>query len=133
MDTRTAPYAALLLRLALGVMFLAHGFTKLFVYTLAGTAEFFQSVGFPGVLAYPVTFFEIAAGVLLIVGILPRWIAAVATLQLLAASSVHLGHGWSFTAPGGGWEYPVFLALTAAALALLGPGAFALKPSWKKA
>lgn len=90
MDTRTAPYAALLLRLALGIMFLAHGLTKLFVFTLPGTAQFFESVGFPGVLAYPVTFFEILAGAMLILGILPRWVAAVAAVQLLAASSVTL-------------------------------------------
>lgn len=93
MDTRTAPYAALLLRLALGIMFLAHGLTKLFVFTLPGTAQFFESVGFPGVLAYPVTFFEILAGAMLILGILPRWVAAVAAVQLLAASSVHFGNG----------------------------------------
>lgn len=132
MDTRAAPYAVLLLRLALGIMFLAHGLTKLFVFTLPGTAQFFESVGFPGVLAYPVTFFEILAGAMLILGILPRWVAAVAAVQLLAASSVHFGNGWSFTAADGGWEYPVFLTVTAAALALLGPGALALKPSLRK-
>jgi putative oxidoreductase len=126
----TAPYAALLLRLALGLMFLAHGLTKLLVFTPAGTAGFFQSVGFPGFLAYPVIAFEILGGLMLIVGILPRWVAALATVQLLAASSVHWGNGWQFAAPnGGGWEYPVFLAVSAAALALLGDGAYALWPT----
>ena len=66
-DNRTAPYAALL-RVALGVMFLAHGLTKL-VYTLPGTAQFFAKIGFAGWLAYPVTIFEVAAGVLLILGV----------------------------------------------------------------
>ena len=50
-DTRTAPYAALLLRIALGVMFLAHGLTKLLVFTLPGTAQFFAKIGFAGWLA----------------------------------------------------------------------------------
>ena len=68
-DNRTAPYAALLLRVALGVMFLAHGLTKLLVYTLPGTAQFFAKIGFAGWLAYPVTIFEVAAGVLLILGV----------------------------------------------------------------
>ncbi|MFT4190678.1 MAG: DoxX family protein [Comamonas sp.] len=126
----TAPYAALLLRLALGVMFLAHGLTKLLVFTPAGTAKFFASVGFPGFLAYPIIAFEILAGIFLILGIVPRWVAAIAAVQLLVASSVHWGNGWAFAAPnGGGWEYPVFLAVSAAALALLGDGAYALKSS----
>jgi len=129
-NASTAPYAAFLLRLALGVMFLAHGLTKLLVFTPAGTAQFFFSVGFPGFLAYPVIAFEVIGGIFLILGIVPRWVAAVAAVQLLFASSVHWGNGWAFAAPnGGGWEYPVFLAVAAAALALLGDGAYALRPS----
>jgi putative oxidoreductase len=128
-DSKTAPYAALLLRLALGVMFLAHGFTKLLVFTLPGTAGFFASVGFPGWLAYPVTFAEIIGGAFLILGILPRWVAAGLTLVLAGSSTVHFGNGWGFASPNGGWEYPVFLTVTAAALALLGDGAWALFPT----
>ena len=132
-DTRTAPYAALLLRLALGVMYLAHGLTKLMVFTLPGTAKFFASVGFPGWLAYPVTAFEIVGGLFLIIGVLPRWVAAIAAVQLLAAASVHFGNGWGFASTGGGWEYPVFLAVAAAALALLGDGKFVLLGSQRRA
>lgn len=128
-DTRTAPYAALLLRIALGVMFLAHGLTKLLVFTLPGTAQFFAKIGFAGWLAYPVTFFEIGAGALLILGVWPRWIAVIAAVQLFVASSVHFGNGWGFGNPGGGWEYPVFLAVAAAVLVLLGDGKFALLKS----
>lgn len=128
-DTRTAPYAALLLRIALGVMFLAHGLTKLLVFTLPGTAQFFAKIGFAGWLAYPVTFFEIGAGALLILGVWSRWIAVIAAVQLFVASSVHFGNGWGFGNPGGGWEYPVFLAVAAAVLALLGDGKFALLKS----
>jgi putative oxidoreductase len=128
-DNRSAPYAATVLRLALGIMFLAHGLTKLLVFTPAGTAGFFQSVGFPGFLAYPVIAFEILGGVMLVLGVYGRWVAAAATIQLFAASTVHFGNGWSFTNANGGWEYPVFLAVTALAVALLGDGAFALKPS----
>jgi putative oxidoreductase len=122
-NNRTFPYAALLLRLALGVMFLAHGFTKLLVFTPAGTAKFFASIGFAGWLAYPIIAFEIIAGIMLILGVLPRWVAAIAAVQLFVASTVHFGNGWSFSNPHGGWEYPVFLAIAAAALALLDDGA----------
>ena len=125
-DNRTAPYAAFVLRLSLGIMFLTHGLTKLLVFTLPGTTQFFEKIGFAGWLAYPVTFFEIIGGAMLILGILPRAVAALATVQLLFAASVHFGNGWGFGNPGGGWEYPVFLAAAALALALLGGGKPAL-------
>lgn len=44
--------ASLILRITLGVMFLAHGFTKLVVFTPAGTAQYFESLGFPGFVGY---------------------------------------------------------------------------------
>lgn len=128
-DTRTAPYAALVMRLALGIMFIAHGLTKVFVFTPAGTASFFQSVGFPGFLAYPVMAFEVMGGLMLVLGIYARWVAAVAVVQLFAAATVHFGNGWSFTNANGGWEYPIYLSATALVLALMGDGAFAVKPS----
>ena len=129
-DSRTAPYAALGLRLALGIMFLAHGLTKVFVFTPAGTAGFFQSIGFPGFLAYPVMAFEVLGGLLLVLGVFTRPIAILAVIQLFVASTVHFGNGWSFGNQGGGWEYPIFLTVTALALALLGEGAFALRPAY---
>lgn len=107
-------------------MFLAHGLTKLLVLTPAGTAHLFQMVGFPGFLPYPIIAFEIGAGVTLILGVYARWIAAMAFIQLLVASTVHFGNGWSFLC---GWEYPVFLSLSALALTLLGDGIYALKRS----
>ena len=58
-------YAALILRVGLGTMFVAHGLLKLLVFTLPGAAGFFEQVGFPGWSAYIVTFVEIAGGVLL--------------------------------------------------------------------
>ncbi len=128
-DTRTAPYAALALRLSLGVMFLAHGLTKLLVFTLPGTAGFFAKVGFPAWMAYPVTGAEIIGGVLLIIGIYPRLVAAALLPVLIGATTVHLGNGWSFSSPNGGWEYPVFLIAAAIVQVLLGDGALALKPS----
>ena len=128
-DNKTAPYAALLLRVALGVMFIAHGLMKVFVFTLPGTAQFFTSVGFPGWTAYPVTFLEIAAGALLVLGVYSRVGAAVMIPVLIGAATVHLGNGWVFSAPNGGWEYPVFLIVVAAVVALLGDGAGALKPA----
>ena len=53
-DTQTAPYAAFILRLALGSMFIAHALLKIMVFTPAGTVKFFESIGLPGPLAYAV-------------------------------------------------------------------------------
>jgi putative oxidoreductase len=123
---QTAPYAALLLRLTLGVMFLAHGLLKVVVFTIPGTVQYFESVGFPGFLAYVTIAAELGAGVLLIAGLGTRWVALATVPILLGAALVHLPNGWSFSAQGGGWEYPVFLAAAAVVQFLLGDGAYAL-------
>jgi putative oxidoreductase len=128
-DSRTAPYAALVMRLALGIMFIAHGLTKVLVFTPAGTAGFFESIGFPGFLAYPVMAFEVIGGLMLVLGVYARWVAALAVVQLFVAATVHFGNGWSFTNANGGWEYPVYLSATALVVALLGDGAMATKAS----
>jgi putative oxidoreductase len=124
-DTRTAPYAALLLRLALGAMFIAHGLLKVLVFTLPSTVAFFQSVGLPGFFAYPTAFAEIAGGAALIVGFQVRWIAALLIPVLLGATWVHSDNGWVFTSANGGWEYPAFLSIAALVQVLLGAGALA--------
>jgi putative oxidoreductase len=125
-DTRTAPYAALLLRLALGSMFVAHALLKLLVFTLPGTVQFFQSLGLPGALAYVTFAAELVGGVMLILGVGSRWVAAALLPFLIGAAWVHVGNGWLFSAPNGGWEYPVFLIVAAIAQTLLGDGAYAL-------
>ncbi len=122
----TAPYAALVLRVALGVMFIAHALLKVVVFTVPGTVQFFESVGFPGGLAYITIAVELGAGLLLLAGFGTRWVALATVPVLLGAASVHMPNGWLFSAQGGGWEYPVFLAVAAVVQALLGDGAYAL-------
>jgi putative oxidoreductase len=46
---------------------------------------------------------------------------------LLGALYVHLGSGWVFSNPNGGWEYPAFLVLASIVQALLGPGKFSVE------
>jgi len=128
MNSEQALTAALVNRIALGTMFLSHGLLKIFVFTLPGTAGFFESVGFPGWTAYPVTFAEILGGAALLIGVRTRLVSTALLPVLLGAAFVHWGNGWVFSAPNGGWEYPVFLAVSAIVQILLGDGRFALAP-----
>ncbi|MBI3523037.1 MAG: DoxX family protein [Betaproteobacteria bacterium] len=126
MNSSFQNHAALVLRVALGIMFIAHGLQKLLVFGLAGTAGFFVSVGFPGWLAYIVAPFELLAGTALVLGVRTRVVALASLPLLLGALSVHSGNGWSFTNANGGWEYPAFLVAAAVTVALLGDGIWAL-------
>lgn len=129
-DHRLAPHATLALRVALGTMFLAHSVVlKLFVYTLAGTAAFFESIGLPGWLAHLVFYAELIGGVLLVLGVQTRWVALALVPILAGATWAHAGNGWMFGYPNGGWEYPLYLTLLASVQAMLGDGALSLSPS----
>jgi putative oxidoreductase len=126
-DTRTAPYAALLLRVALGGLFLAHAALKLFVFTPAGTAQFFASLGLPAALAYVTITAEILGGLALIGGVYTRVVAVALTPILIGAIATVHGHaGFFFTDPNGGWEFPAFWTVALVVQAILGDGAFAL-------
>ena len=108
-----------LLRVALGIMFIAHSVVlKYFVFTLAGTAQYFDSIGLPASLAYVVFALEAIGGVLLVLNIATRWVALALVPVLLGAMWVHLGNGWVFSAPNGGWEYPLFLIVISVVVAL---------------
>jgi putative oxidoreductase len=126
-DRDTSPYAALVLRVSLGVMFLVHSlYLKLVVFTLPGTVKFFESQGLPGFSTYLVFAAEAVGGVMLVLGVKTRWAAAALVPVLLGATWVHFGNGWLFTNAQGGWEYPAFLAAATLVQALLGDGAYAL-------
>lgn len=118
--------AALILRLSLGTMLMAHGLLKVLVFTLPGSAQFFASVGFPGWLAYPVVAMELVGGALMLGGVATRWVALALVPVMLGALSVHWGNGWVFSSANGGWEYPALLAVLLLVQALLGPGAYAI-------
>jgi putative oxidoreductase len=127
-DTRTTPYAALLLRLSLGGLFLAHAGLKLLVFTPAGTAKFFASLGLPPALAYVAMAAEIIGGAALILGVWTRLAALALTPILLGAIFTVHGHaGFFFTSPNGGWEFPAFWAVALIVQALIGDGALALR------
>ena len=102
--------AVTLLRMAVGLIFMAHGWGK--VIDVAGTAQNFASLGIPEphIMVYVAIAGEFVGGLGLLLGFLTR-IAALGTMftMLVAIMAVHMGHG--LFAKNGGWEYPLVLAL----------------------
>jgi len=119
--------AALLLRVALGVMFVAHAGLKIFVFTIPGTVQFFESIGYPGFFAYLTILAELFGGIALILGVQVRLVAAGLIPILIGATIQHAGNGWMFASPNGGWEFPAFWTVALAVQALLGAGSYALR------
>jgi putative oxidoreductase len=121
------PYGALLLRIALGALFLAHGLLKLLVHKPAGTAAYFRSLGLPGIIGYLTMAAELGGGTLLILGIATSLVAlALVPLILSTIYMVHGSKGWLFTNEGGGWEFPALWTVALVVQALLGSGAYSL-------
>jgi putative oxidoreductase len=132
MSSETFPALGVaLLRISLGVMYLAHSvLLKFFTFGLAGTAGYFESIGLPAWLAYATFAAEAFGGVMLVLGIYSRWVAVALIPALIGAIIwAHGANGWVFTAPNGGWEYPLYLIVLSIAQFLLGDGALALRPS----
>jgi len=125
-QTNLTDHGIALLRVTSGGLLLTHGLIKVLVFTPAGTAGFFESIGFPGVLAYPVMAGEIVLGAALVLGLMTRLAALLALPILLGAIIPHAGNGFTFSNPGGGWEFPVFWTVALAVQAMLGGGNFAI-------
>ena len=130
MDTQASvsPLGPVLLRVALGTMWITHALLKVLVFTLPGAASFFDSVGLPGVLVYPVVA-ELIGGAAILAGFYGRQVSLLLSPILLVAAWVHFPNGWVFTAPNGGWEYPVFLLAASLVHWLVGDGSLASRRS----
>ncbi len=127
-DTALGP---LVLRIAVGLIFAAHGAQKLFGwfggYGLDGTGQFFDSVGLnPGYLmALLAGAAEFFGGLALIVGLLVRPAAAsLAFAMLVAIFAVHWSKG--FFAGAGGYEYALALFATSVSLLISGAGRYSV-------
>lgn len=130
-DANKAPYGVLLLRVSMGVLFILHGlYLKFMVVGMTGIGAYFGKLGLPEWFAWVVMAYETLGGLALIFGVYVRWVALLLGIHLLFAAYLgHAGNGWVFTRPGGGFEYPLFWAITCFALTLLGDGAYVLKAS----
>lgn len=120
-------YGAALLRVSLGILYLVHSlYLKVIIFTVPGTVSFFESLGLPGFFAYLTIFAEAIGGAMLLFGWNTRLAALALVPVALGATWAHAGNGWVFSGAGGGWEFPLFLAVATAAQVLLGNGALSL-------
>jgi len=120
--------AALILRVSMGLLFIAHGWMKYSVFTPAGTAGYFASIGLPPFLAYVTIAVEILGGLMLIAGLWTRWVSVVLIPVMIGAAYFgHGSNGFFFSVEGGGWEYPAFWTVALVVQALIGGGAYALR------
>ena len=126
-DEKLAPYGAFVLRIGLGVMWIAHALLKLFVFTIPGFATWLGAQGLPTAFAWPVPILELAGGLAIVLGIYGRYVAVLLIPILLVITWTHYPNGWLHTNQGGGWEFPIFLVIASLAYGLIGDGAFALK------
>ena len=128
--THGVDLAALLLRIALGITMLAHGYNHAFGGgKLPGTARWFESIGIrPGrVHALLATVTELGAAPLLFLGLLtPLAAAGVLGVMVVALIANHLKNGYFIFRPGEGYEYVLFLTFTALALGALGGGSWSI-------
>jgi putative oxidoreductase len=126
-QTRLYHHGALLLRVSMGVLFVAHGLViKVLTFTPAGTAAYFASIGYPALLGYVVIAAEIGGGLALIAGVKVRLVSLAFVPLMIGAALQHGGNGWTFSNPGGGWEFPALWTVLLFVQTLLGTGSFSL-------
>lgn len=111
-----------LLRIHFGIILLAHGWLKVYVFSVAGTVGYFSSIGLPSIIAYLVIFGELVGGLALVLGIQTKLAAALAVPIVFGAAVMNSGNGWLHSASGGGWEYAASLTVIAISLAFTGSG-----------
>jgi putative oxidoreductase len=119
--------ALLLARVATGVIFLVHGYQKFATMGIAGTTQFFESIGIPlpGLAAPLVAVLEVAGGIALILGVALPIAGTLLALDMIGAIFfAHLQAGFSVSE--GGYEFVLALAAASLAIGFTGGGALAL-------
>jgi len=128
-DQKQADLGLLILRVSLGLVFIAHGYLKVFTFGLSRAINVFEAHTImhvnlvPGWFAPPAAVIEWLGGILLILGIKTRLVTPFLGLVAFGAGAVHFENGWNYTSkPDGGWEYGIFLCICCIVVYLVGPG-----------
>ena len=121
---RLQPLALLVMRMVLGVIFIAHGWQKLF--NIQGVEKMVSGLGVPWWMAYVVTAAELGGGILVLLGLLTRLSALAICVDMgVAIAKVHWAHGLKGPQ---GFEFPLACGALAFALIFFGAGPIALDP-----
>lgn len=126
MNATSRHWGITILRVMVGIVFLAHGGQKVFVYGFSGVQGAFGQMGIPmpTVVGPFVALLELVGGMMLVVGVGTQWVSILLAIEMaVAVLKVHLSHG--FFLPGG-FEYALMMFAASCAIALEGPGAAAL-------
>jgi putative oxidoreductase len=125
--------AVLIMRLATGLMIMAHGYNHIFGGgKIKGTGGWFASMGMkPGILhAWLASVTELACGVMLLLGLVtPLAAGGVLGVMVVALGTAHRTNGFFIFKPGQGWEYVGYVSCMCVALGTLGGGEWALDNS----
>jgi putative oxidoreductase len=130
---RTEQLGIAILRVVVGILFLAHGAQKLFVLGFGNVSHMFASLGIPQpyLAAIVVTLVEFVGGILLVLGLGTRWAAILLAIEMaVAIGKVHLHNGLFINK--GGYEYALVMLAATLALALAGSGSPALERIGKR-
>ena len=130
-DMAYAPYGLALLRVAIGIDWIAHAFLKISRGMYTHEALLAKN-GITPLLAWPTFSVEVIGGVAILLGWYTRQWAAFLLIFLGVVVWIKWPVGWGYSNPGGGWEYPMLWLVAQAALVLAGSGAFALQTNMSK-
>ncbi|GAA0212220.1 hypothetical protein GCM10009123_19330 [Kangiella japonica] len=84
---------------------------KIMIFTIPGTVGYFESIGYPAIIAHLTIWGEVLGGAAMIVGFHTRIVALLSLPILLGAAWTHMANGWVFSSEGGGWEFPVLVVM----------------------
>ncbi|MDP1625243.1 MAG: DoxX family protein [bacterium] len=132
MKTYASSDAALLLvRIGLGLIFIAHGWAKL--ADIEGTTAFFATIGLGVSLVWLVAIVELVAGLAMLSGLFTGIAGILIALTMVGAIITVKAQSGLIGGFLGGYEFDLMLFLSALAIAMAGPGKYTIKYLWNKA
>ena len=123
-----APYSYALIRFGVGSVIMYHGVAKLFRGLAPAAAHGFASIGLPmpQALAYGLGILQFLGGAALALGLLTRPFAFLFAISMIFSVILHYHNGYTFAAPGGGYEFPLIMLVILVAIFFRGAGRCAL-------